>query len=170
MKELLMLTEVGDFRAPDSKWYDDNGKAKRKLSIGDEIIIASIEQGIFQSYKNIRFLNLAFAWLNEKGDEIETPTNKNEDMYKVISASFNAFMEKINEFDYEILTFICEDRIETRMRIYNRIIKKNLRKFGDSKLDEVKLNNGSKAIIIFKDISNKTKEEYVEWLKSQKKL
>jgi hypothetical protein len=165
--------ESQNYRAPNSKWVpakSGNG-IERSLDIEGLTYIVSIEPKIFSfEGKNVDFLNLAFVYIDENGKRITTVTDKNILSSSVVGGCFNAFMDKISDFNYSALTFIAFDRIDRRISLYGRIVTSNLHALGGSYLPSVELDNGGKAIIIFKDLSKDTETAFIEWLKKQSKF
>ena len=164
------LLETKEFRAPDSKWEVNGVGLKRILNVEGEPIIALIEPQE-QTFNNkvVDFLNCAFASIDENGKPFHTTTGKNKFSGKIISAAFNAFKEKVYKFQYSAITFVAMDRVDTRINIYENHVKKDLKKFGKS-YEIFHLSNGNKGIVIFNDISEDLKAEFLEWLKTQNKL
>jgi len=166
------IRESRNFRAPLSKWINVNGDLERILVIEDIKIIVTIEdrEFILDSGKHISFLNIKFESIDENGKRITTATGLNKYGSRIIGAVSNALLDKVKDLNYEALTFIAKDRIDTRIKIYNRIVKNDLQYFGKAYNQNLTLKDGSKVIIVYKDAHSDWHEEFNNWLKTQDEI
>lgn len=159
------------FRSPPSLWKQVEHRLERELIIDDEKIIVIIDPQVYPvGGKMVDFLNIGFEGFDENGVRTDKLTNKSENGSKIIGAVSNALITKLPEFEYSALSFIARDKIERRMTLYSRIVRNNLQKLGEAYQSNIKLNDGSKAIVVFSKMNTPWSKEFIEWLKKQNKL
>jgi len=113
------------------------------------------------SYEKLVGLNLVFGiWDGEDFKEL-AGSIKTQISAKIIGAVTNAFKERIDHYEWDFLTLIAKDNVETRMKLYTRMADRLSREGLHHQINERKDGNGviviGKKGINIRDVWNNLK-------------
>lgn len=167
-EDALILNEIYDTKAPVKAWVKDRlGNLEGEFSIGDKTFLIALEPFVYEfEQKKYKCINVSFS-LMINGKESQQLTLTNRQSSKVLGAFLNNIRDKIPEFDCDAITFMAEDNVDQRMRIYNYFA----RHFGQGfteRIENIENGLGKKTVLFNNNIVNH--KDFIEFLKKKRKL
>lgn len=148
--EPTLVNEIFDTKVSVTNWKQNDNESIGSITIDDEKYQITLERLEYTLNNKIPFLNVSFQAFDKDGNPIEELTSNNKvSPFKVIGAITNAILDAVNKTKYQIIVFIAQDNIESRMGIYNRIANSNLTRPFTAWRNNIPLGNGAKATIMF---------------------
>ena len=161
-KEAFIFNEILDTTAK-IEWRQEENTDYGVFNLDENEYRISLEAGTFYDFK---FINVAFH-IHLNGQWSTQPTLNNSAASKVLGAISNGIKNRLDLYEFDAVLFFANTLQDKRMRIYNFIAKRLVKRFGHIK-ENVPIGDDF-GTIVFKDSLSPKIREFEDYLKSVNK-
>lgn len=154
------LNEMFDKIVPPGPWRTEGAKRICELNINGEEYQIQLQ---FVYVHNLTCVNASFLCKDEEGKWVTQLTSKHSSPSTIMGSVSDAIFKELSKYDVDAVSFIAVDNIDKRLRIYNWIVDKHLKDFGNVFYD-VPVGKGRGTILVQRHVNKQHVDEFIQSL------
>lgn len=153
------INEILDTKIPVESWTTEGTRLIGLITIDDCQYRIRLEPFTFPVNNKLRnAVNVAFTKIINGKEEQYTTNDSGTTASKIIGAIMNGMKSKLDEYNFEAVTFAATNSVDQRMRIYGFIAARYGKQFGVT-IPNIKIPNGLMTIITTSHLTDDEIEE-----------